>query len=117
PVVVNYIREFQLAHGTPAHQAYNVTMYVLAGMLLLGLLCNLLIRPVDPKHHMTAEQLANERAAAPASSPGTASAPGPNLAPAPASNSLLLVLAWTAVAVPIAWGGWITLSKSLALFK
>ena len=37
-------------------------MYVLAGMLLVGFLCNLLIRPVDAKHHMTEEQIAKERA-------------------------------------------------------
>src|SRR6185503_12302761 len=74
PVVVNYIREFQLARGVPAHQAYNVTMYVLAGMLLLGLLCNLLMRPVDPKHHMTEEQIAKERAAAPVRSSSSAAA-------------------------------------------
>jgi len=117
PVVVNYIREFQLAHGVPAHQAYNVTMYVLAGMLLLGLLCNLLMRPVDPKHHMTEEQIAKERAAAPVRSSSSAAATVSNLEPAPASYRVLLVIAWTAVALPLAWGGWITLSKALVFFK
>ena len=38
PVVVNYIREFQLDRGVPPDQAYNITMYVLAAMLLGGLL-------------------------------------------------------------------------------
>jgi MFS family permease len=117
PVVVNYIRESQLARGVPAHQAYNVTMYVLAGMLLLGLLCNLLIRPVDPKHHMTEEQLAKERAAAPARSSSSATGTESNLTPATASNPALLVLAWVAVGVPLAGGGWVTLSKALVLFK
>ena len=46
PVVVNYIREYQLEQGLPPDQAYNVTMYVLAAMLLGGLLCNFMIRPV-----------------------------------------------------------------------
>ena len=117
PVVVNYIREFQLAHGVPAHQAYNVTMYVLAGMLLLGLLCNLLIRPVSPLHHMTEEQLAKERAVSPAGSARSAPATQPALAPAVASYGVVLVFAWAAVALPIAWGGWITLSKALAFFR
>ena len=45
PVVVNYIREYQLERGVPPDQAYNVTMYVLAALLLGGLICNLLIRP------------------------------------------------------------------------
>jgi hypothetical protein len=79
-------------------------------------LCNLLIRPVNPKHHMTEEGLARERAASPAKS-STASAAAPNLAPATASYGVPLVLAWTAVALPLAWGVWITLSKAVAFFK
>lgn len=34
-----------------------------------------------------------------------------------ASHPVLLVVAWTAVAIPLTWGVWITLSKSLALFQ
>jgi MFS family permease len=117
PVVVNYIREFQLAHGVPAHQAYNVTMYVLAGMLLLGLLCNLLIRPVDPKHHMTEEQLANERDASRARTSSSAGTAAANLTTDSASSGALLLLAWVAVAIPLAWGAWLTLSKALVFFK
>ena len=49
PVVVNYIREFNKAAGVPADRLYDVTMYVLAGFLVLGLICNALVRPVDPK--------------------------------------------------------------------
>jgi len=118
PVVVNYIREFQLARGVPAHQAYNITMYVLAGMLLLGLLCNLMMRPVDPRHHMTKEQLAREQAASslhhPASSASTAAS---DLTRKTAKDRVLLFLVWAAVAIPLAWGGWITLSKALVFFS
>ena len=53
PVVVNYIREFQIDAGVPRAQVYDFTMYILAGMLVLGLICNLLVRPVDPRWHMT----------------------------------------------------------------
>jgi hypothetical protein len=115
PVVVNYIREFQLARGVPAHQAYNVTMYVLAGMLLLGLLCNLMMRPVNPRHHMTEAQSAKERVASLAhrSRSGMAS----DATSATASSGALLVLVWVAVALPLAWGAWITLSKALVLFR
>jgi MFS family permease len=116
PVVVNYIREFQLARGVPAHQAYNFTMYVLAGMLLLGLLCNLLMRPVDSKHHMTEDQIATERAASPAGPVRSASATASNLTPANPGHSVLLVLVWAAVALPLAWGGWITLCRGRTPF-
>ena len=40
PVVVNYIREAQLAAGVPRDQLYDITMYILCGMLVLGLICN-----------------------------------------------------------------------------
>ena len=43
PVVVNYIREFQLAAGVPRDQLYNITMYILARMLVVGLICNYLV--------------------------------------------------------------------------
>jgi MFS family permease len=114
PVVVNYIREFQLARGVPAHEAYNVTMYVLAGMLMLGFLCNLLIRPVNAQHHMTEAQIAKERAVGHELS--TQQDVRPHVEAAPAQRGMLIA-AWTAVAVPLAWGVWITLSKSMALFE
>jgi MFS family permease len=52
PVLVNYIREFQLDHGVPAAQAYNVTMYLLAGLLVIGWFCNISVRPVAERHYM-----------------------------------------------------------------
>jgi MFS family permease len=115
PVAVNYIREFQLTHGVPAYQAYNITMYVLAAMLLGGLICNLLVRPVNEKHYMSDEQLAAERRQAheqaiqqPTSVGGVATA---------TSNPAFVAVAWIAVAIPLSWGVWITLTKSFALFR
>jgi MFS family permease len=113
PVVVNYIREFQLARGVPPDSAYNITMYILAAMLLGGLACNLFIRPVHERHHMTAEQLATERGHA----QGRPAAGGRVTAPVTAAPALFLVVTWTAIAIPLAWGVWITLTKSLALFR
>ncbi|HVC01673.1 MAG TPA: OFA family MFS transporter [Steroidobacteraceae bacterium] len=51
PVLIDYIREFQIDRGVPKAQAYSVTMYVMCGLLLLGLICNALIREVDQRHH------------------------------------------------------------------
>jgi MFS family permease len=55
PVLVNYIREYNLAHGVPPAQAYNVTMYVMAGLLVVGFICNACVRAVDERHHMAPE--------------------------------------------------------------
>ncbi len=40
----------QIAHGVPKYQAYNVTMYIMAGLLVLGFFCNLAVRPVSQRH-------------------------------------------------------------------
>src|SRR6202040_1710211 len=71
PVVVNYIRDFQLAAGVPRDQLYNTTMYILCAMLIAGLVCNYLVRPVDPKGHMRDAEVARLQAA-------SASASGPS---------------------------------------
>ncbi len=63
PVLVNYIREYQIDRGVPNAQAYNVTMYVLAGLLVIGFLCNLAVRPVEERYYMTSDDLADARGA------------------------------------------------------
>jgi MFS family permease len=50
PVLVNYIREYQIAHGVAKADAYTVTMYIMAGLLVIGLVCNLLVRGVHERH-------------------------------------------------------------------
>ncbi|MBV8497143.1 MAG: OFA family MFS transporter [Gammaproteobacteria bacterium] len=115
PVLVNYIREYQLDHGVPRAQVYSVTMYVLAGLLALGFVCNLLIRPVNEKNFMTASDLAATDAA-----PGAISTPA-RAAPArggtgASSPALWVAAAWLAVGIPIAWGLWVTVQKAVTLF-
>ena len=61
PVLVNYIREYQIEHGIPATQAYNVTMYLMAGLLVLGFFTNLAVRPVAERFFMSDEELARDR--------------------------------------------------------
>ena len=113
PVIVNYIREFQLQRGVAPHEAYNFTMYVLAGMLIVGLICNALIKPVDAKHHMRAEP-DPARGSAETSAGIRASIP---IAAGALSQRGLLIATWTAIALPLLWGVWITLRNSLALFR
>ena len=47
PVLVNYIREFQIEHGVSKANAYTVTMYIMAALLLVGFVCNLLVHPIE----------------------------------------------------------------------
>ncbi len=55
PVLVNYIRQYQIDHGVPKAQAYNVTMYVMAALLVIGFFCNLFIKAVHARYHMQSE--------------------------------------------------------------
>jgi MFS family permease len=52
PVLVNYIREYNVTHGVAKAQAYNVTMYVMAVLLVIGFVCNLCLKAVHERHHM-----------------------------------------------------------------
>ena len=65
PVLVNYIREYNVTHGVAAAQAYNVTMYVMAGLLVVGFLCNFFVRSVHERFHMRAVQAEAKVEAAP----------------------------------------------------
>ncbi|HTA88681.1 MAG TPA: OFA family MFS transporter [Polyangiaceae bacterium] len=50
PVLVNYIRQFQVEHGVPQYQAYNATMYIMAALLVVAFFANLAVSPVSPEH-------------------------------------------------------------------
>ncbi len=60
PVLVNYIRDYQLKMGIPKSDVYIYTMYVMAGLLVIGFICNMMIRPVSAEHHMDVENTAGE---------------------------------------------------------
>jgi MFS family permease len=51
PQLVNYVSTYRIEQGIPRAEAYNATMYLMAGLLLVGLVCNLLVRPVDGRFH------------------------------------------------------------------
>jgi len=46
PVLINYIPYYQIKHGVPEAEAYTMTMYIMTALLLVGFVCNLLVRPV-----------------------------------------------------------------------
>jgi len=57
PVLVNYIREYQISRGVPSSQAYSVTMYLMASLLVIGFFCNLAVKAVDAKWHVATEKM------------------------------------------------------------
>ncbi len=52
PSLINYISTARKEAGIPKPEAYDTTMYLMAGLLILGSVANLLIRPVDSRHHL-----------------------------------------------------------------
>jgi len=113
PVVVNYIREFQLAAGVPRDQLYNTTMYILCAMLIGGLICNYLVKPVNPKWHMSEVEVAKLQAA---SAKSAAAIQHGSFGIGKGGLDVRAVLFWAFVGVPLAWGVWKTLESTAKIF-
>lgn len=115
PVLVNYINESQIQSGIPKSHAYDTTMYILASLLLGGMVCNFLLKPVSEKWFL------NE---SPTMQSGTITAPKPSNISAIANETttnknewFLLGSFWLLVGLPILWGLWKTLNQSMFIFK
>jgi MFS family permease len=113
PVVVNYIREFQLAAGVPRDQLYNTTMYVLCAMLIAGLICNYLVKPVDPKWNMSPQELAKLQAA---NTRKEAAIQHGSFGIGKGGLDWRAALFWAFVGIPLAWGVWKTLVSAAKIF-
>jgi MFS family permease len=111
PVIVNYVREFEIAAGAPRDLVYDRIFYALACLLVLGFIANLLIRPVNRKRFMSVEEVVavtGARAAEHAHDASMGIGRG-GLTPA-------AVPAWLVVGIPIAWGVWVTVQTAMKLF-
>lgn len=113
PVIVNYMRDYQLSLGLPRSQVYNQTMYILTGMLLLGFVCNLMIRPVADKWFMSDEELAKEKQL---SHEKALSSVVTGKGGDEQTATLTVVLAWAAVVLPLSWGVYKTIVSAMKLF-
>lgn len=113
PVVVNYIREAQINAGIPRAQVYDFTMYILCGMLLIGLIANALVRPLDKKWYMSDAEVAALQAKARTADSGITHG---SFGIGKGGLDAKAALAWAVMIIPILWGVWITLEKTAALF-
>ncbi len=114
PVIVNYMREYQMKLGLPSGQVYNQTMLILAGMLLVGMVCNLLVRPVHAKWYMTEAELEAEKL--PLQDIILLSESEINDKPALISEVIKVGLAWLAVVLPLGWGVFKTIQSVSRFF-
>ncbi len=113
PVIVNYLHDKRVAEGIPPDQIYSPIYYVLAGLLVVGFLANLLVRPVNPKWHMSDAELAEVRAQF---HEKTAVKETGSFGIGMGGLDAKAVPFWLLVGIPLAWGVWVTVQKAVALF-
>jgi MFS family permease len=52
PLIINAIADYQIAAGRTGADLYTLSLYIMVGVLAVGFVANLLVRPVDPRFHM-----------------------------------------------------------------
>jgi nitrate/nitrite transporter NarK len=110
PVLVNYIREAQIAAGLPRQQVYDFTMYILAALLVLGFIANALVKPLksqipNPNPQIPIIERESQTAVSGVGTWGLG------------FGGWDLLAAWTAVGLPLAWGTWVTVGQAIVLFS
>ena len=110
PVLVTFITERATTAGVAKAFVYDQTLYVMAGLLAVGLLANLLVRPLTPNWFMGPDELAQVQ-----NTSGTVSEGG-SYGIGLGGFSGPVALGWLCVLLPIAWGLYMTLSKLSGLF-
>src|SRR6201991_5231559 len=56
PLIINAIADQQTAAGKSGADLYTLSLYIMVGVLVVGFIANLLIRPVDERFHETTER-------------------------------------------------------------
>ena len=115
PVVVNYLHDTRLASGIAPDQLYGPIFYILAGMLVVGFIANMLVRPVDPKWHMSDAEVAAEQAKLMHTSATTVQSGSYGIGKGGLDAKAAAM--WLLVGIPLAWGVWNTFVKALTLFQ
>jgi hypothetical protein len=113
PVVVNYIREFEIAAGVPRDHVYDVTLYILSGMLAGGFVCNWLVKPLTAKWFMKPDEVAALQATQ--GSAGSAT-PSGSFGIGKGGLDAKAAIFWIFVGIPLAWGVWKTLVSAVQIF-
>lgn len=113
PVIVNYLHDQRVAQGVPYDQIYGPIYYILAGLLVVGFVANLLVRPVAHKWHMTEAELAEVRAQF---HEKTVVKETGSFGIGKGGLDAKALPFWLLVGIPLAWGVWVTVQKSVALF-
>ncbi len=113
PVVVNYMHDVRLEAGVPFADVYAPIFYVLAGMMAVGFVANLLIKPVADHYFMTDAELAIEKKIA---HEKLVAEVGKKVVGQTGGIQASTIAAWLLVLIPISFGIWSTVQKAAVLF-
>jgi hypothetical protein len=106
-----------LEAGVPFDQIYGPIFLTLAGLLVIGFIANLLVKPVADKYYMTDAELEVEHKLAHDRSIAANGAAKASVAADSNNHPVLTVLAWSLVLIPISYGVWSTIQKTWVLFN
>jgi len=112
PFLIAAVRQAQLDAGVAKNLVYDRTLYILAILLLVGMICNLLVKPVKESDLMTEAELAHEKSLQRETAAVSARAQDA----ARGSFGVVGVVAWALVGIPFLVGVWIAVGKAAALF-
>lgn len=110
PLIVNVVVEHGSASGAEGAGVYALSLYIMVGVLALGFVANLLIRPVAKRHHVSAEELEAAQLATPSGSSVD------RIAGSNAFHKLVAIVLAAVVVAALAYGLALTVVKAAALF-
>jgi MFS family permease len=108
PFLISSLRDLELASGVARENVYDVTLYILAGLLAAGFFANLAIGPVARRWWMPPDT-APLVVAAGQGGGSFGIGKGGGLTPR-------ALVAWGGVGIPLLWGVYVTLRQAAILF-
>jgi MFS family permease len=106
PFLISSLRDLELRSGVARENVYDVTLYILAGLLAAGFVANLAIGPVARRWWMPPDTAPLVVAAGRGGSFGIGKG---GLTP-------MALVAWACVGIPLLWGVYVTLRQAAILF-
>ncbi|GAA1180187.1 OFA family MFS transporter [Nesterenkonia xinjiangensis] len=107
PLIINGFLDARGEPGNLTAADYRPALFTMVGLLVIGLIANVLVRAVDEKHHVST--------GTPAATATSATSSVPEVEPA-GTPRVPVWLAWAVVSLPLAYGVLQTLSNALGLF-
>jgi hypothetical protein len=110
------MHDTRIEKGIPFDQVYAPIFVVLAGLMVVGFIANMLVKPVADKYFMTDAELEEVHKISHEKSTQDSSA-SIAINSETQQHPILVKLAWAAVLIPISYGVLMTIQKAWVLFS